>query len=207
MALTSKLARPLLAGIFVYGGVAALRQPKPHAQVADDVARPTAEFLGMDWDTESMVKGNGIAQVAGGLLLATGKFRRLAALTLAGTLVPTTLAAHRFWEEKEPDRSSQLQHFLKNLGLLGGLILAETDTEGRPGVAWRSRHALEHASTAASHQVELAGARAAIAAEHAKAQVGKAGLKAAKATKRPPTRAARKAAKHQVKRAKKVAKR
>jgi hypothetical protein len=30
-------------------------------------------------------------------------------------------------------------HFLKNLGLLGGLILAAFDTEGKPSVSWRAR--------------------------------------------------------------------
>src|SRR5205807_669938 len=55
---------------------------------------------------------------------------------------PTTLAAHRFWEEEDPElRSQQQVHFVKNLGLLGGLMLAAADTEGKPSLAWRARHA------------------------------------------------------------------
>ena len=30
---------------------------------------------------------------------------------------------------------------MKNLGLLGGLILAAVDTEGRPDLAWRAKQA------------------------------------------------------------------
>jgi uncharacterized membrane protein YphA (DoxX/SURF4 family) len=37
--------------------------------------------------------------------------------------VPTTLAGHRFWEEESAARSGQRLQFLKNLGLIGGLLL------------------------------------------------------------------------------------
>jgi hypothetical protein len=79
-------------------------------------------------------------QIAGGVLLATGKFRRPAALALIGSIVPTTYAGHRFWEELDPaTRAQQKMHFLKNVGLLGGLILAAFDTEGEPSLAWRAK--------------------------------------------------------------------
>ncbi|HEU5107382.1 MAG TPA: DoxX family protein, partial [Micromonosporaceae bacterium] len=35
-------------------------------------------------------------------------------------------------------------HFMKNMGLLGGLLLAAADTEGRPGLRWRAAHAADH---------------------------------------------------------------
>jgi hypothetical protein len=63
---------------------------------------------------------------------------RTSATVLAATLVPTTYAGHPFWEEK--DRATRVQQrnaFLKNLGVLGGLLQAAVDTEGRPGVAYR----------------------------------------------------------------------
>jgi putative oxidoreductase len=56
--------------------------------------------------------------------------------------VPTTLAGHRFWEEDDPARRHQQQiHFFKNLGLLGGLVLAAADTGGAPSLGWRARRA------------------------------------------------------------------
>ena len=74
------------------------------------------------------------------MLLAVGRFRRLAALALIGSIVPTTYAAHRFWEEDdEVVRAEQKVHFLKNLGLLGGLVLEVFDTEGEPSLGWRAR--------------------------------------------------------------------
>ncbi len=81
-----------------------------------------------------------------GSLLAMGKFPRLAALAIAATLVPTTLAGHRFWEaDKEEDQAQQRMHFLKNLSMFGGLVIAAADTAGSPSIAWRTRHAAKTA--------------------------------------------------------------
>src|SRR3546814_20513833 len=67
---------------------------------------------------------------------------RVAALTLAGSLVPTTLAGHAFWAESDP--AAKKQHrlaFFTNASVLGGLLLAGADTEGKPGLAWRAGNA------------------------------------------------------------------
>jgi uncharacterized membrane protein YphA (DoxX/SURF4 family) len=102
-------------------------------------------------DTEAIVKLNGAVMVTAGTLLAIGKFRRLAALTLLASLLPTTYAGHRFWEEGDDiAKSQQRVHFLKNIGLVGGLILAAVDTEGRPSLAWRAKGAARHAAELAS---------------------------------------------------------
>jgi uncharacterized membrane protein YphA (DoxX/SURF4 family) len=88
------------------------------------VAPKIAEPLGLPTDTEQLVRLNGVAQVVAGTTLALGWFPRISALVLAGSLVPTTLAGHRFWEEDDPKaRAQQTTHFLKNIGLLGGLLL------------------------------------------------------------------------------------
>jgi len=34
------------------------------------------------------------------------------------------------------------------VSMFGGLLLAAMDTEGRPGLAWRTRHSVDHAGTA-----------------------------------------------------------
>jgi putative oxidoreductase len=53
--------------------------------------------------------------------------------------VPTTLAGHPFWEKEDPaDRRAHQIHFLKNIGMLGGLLLAAVDTEGRPSLRYRT---------------------------------------------------------------------
>ena len=75
-------------------------------------------------------------------MLATGRMPRISSAVLAASLVPTTLAGHRFWEEEDPQKKAmQRIHFFKNASMLGGLLLAAVDTEGKPGVAWRARRA------------------------------------------------------------------
>jgi len=145
------LARVMLSSMFVTGGLDALLHPEPMAPLAEDVARQAAAPLpGVpEQDTELLIRANGALQVTAGVLLALGRFPRLAALSLAASLVPTTLAGHRFWEQRdEAQRQQQQIEFLKNTSMFGGLILAAIDTEGRPGLAWRTRHAVDHAEAA-----------------------------------------------------------
>jgi len=150
MSLLRRVARPMLASMFVLGGVDAVRTPRPKVGAAEDVAPPVAARIPglQDQDTETLVRINGGVQVAGGTLLALGRFPRLSALALAASLVPTTLAGHRFWEHEGADRQQQMLHFFKNVSMLGGLLLASVDTEGEPGLAWRARHRAEHAGAA-----------------------------------------------------------
>src|SRR5664279_5190548 len=150
MALSRRIARPLLASIFIAGGLEAVRNPAGKVKKAETVTEPLSEIVdAMPSDPETLVRINGAVQISAGLLLATGKLRRLASLALIGSIIPTTYAGHRFWEETdEVARAQQRIHFLKNLGLLGGLILAALDTEGEPSLSWRAKRR--------GHQVEAA---------------------------------------------------
>lgn len=152
MNLIRAVARPMLASTFVVGGIDALADPTSRVADAERVTASLADQVPalQSTDTATLVRAHGAAQVAGGLLLALGKLPRLSSTVLAATLVPTTLAHHRFWEEDDPTaRAAQQTHFVKNASLLGGLAIAAMDTEGRPGLVWRAGHALEHAEQAA----------------------------------------------------------
>lgn len=120
------LARPLLASIFVAGGLDALRQPGPKVEMVRGAGLSSPEKL---------VRLNAVGDVLAGLTLARSRAPRLSALVLAASIVPTTYVAHPFWSEKDKAvRKQQQVHFLKNLGLLGGLLLAVADTGGRESV-------------------------------------------------------------------------
>ncbi|MFR0354945.1 DoxX family protein [Streptomyces sediminimaris] len=143
MSLLRLVGRPMLASMFVAGGINSVRAPGQVAPVAEPVVQPVTERVGpLPDSTEQAVRLSGAVQVVAGLLLAGGRLPRPAALAMAATLVPTTVAAHRFWEVEDPDeRAQQKIHFLKNLSMLGGLLIAADDTGGAPSLAWRSRHA------------------------------------------------------------------
>jgi uncharacterized membrane protein YphA (DoxX/SURF4 family) len=188
--LVRRLARPLLASAFVAGGIDALRNPRPRAELAEPLvdrfaaaAQPVAQRVAgaledqvdqvaaavepgadqvsgvvhdvaqgrpLPFETETYVRVNAAVQVGAGLLLATGRLPRVASAALAVTLVPSTIAGHPFWEAEGDERRVQRTQFLKNASLLGGLILAAVDTEGRPGITYRARHARDEAKAVAA---------------------------------------------------------
>jgi putative oxidoreductase len=142
MSVTRAIARPLLAAVFVAGGVDTLRNPAAKVPAADRVVGGLVERTPQLSETEQVVKIDAAVKVVAGTMLAFGKFPRLSSLALTASLIPTTVAGHRFWEESDPGkRAAQRLHLLKNAGILGGLILASVDTEGRPSLAWRARRA------------------------------------------------------------------
>src|SRR5437763_7927285 len=101
MSITRRVARPMMAAMFIHGGLDALRNPESKEEKARTVAPAVADKLGLPEDTVTLVRINGGVMVGAGVMLAMGWFPRLAAGALAGTLVPTTLAGHRFWEETD----------------------------------------------------------------------------------------------------------
>ena len=146
--LVRRIARPLLAAPFVYGGISTLRKPQDRvpgaAPIVDKVAEVADKQLPVQVprDVEQWVKADAALKVVAGTLFGLNRLPRLTALVLSVSIVPTTLAGHRFWEHDDPkERFGQLSHFLKNLGLLGGLLLAVVDTEGKPSVGYRARRA------------------------------------------------------------------
>lgn len=155
----------MLSATFIARGVDALRNPKPAA----DAARPTLGMMSslpdpvgskVPSDAETVAKINGAVQVVGGLLLATGKMPRLTAAALALSVVPGSLGSHTFWNESDPQRAAQERRdFLTDLSLIGGLIIAAADTEGKPSLAWRGRKAA-HKVTASVAAALPAGAAA-----------------------------------------------
>lgn len=145
--LIRRIARPLLSVAFIGQGVDALRNPKPAA----DAARPALNGMrhlpdpigtNVPTDAEKFARINAAVQIGGGLLLATGKMPRLASAALAFTVIPGSLGGHMFWTESDPQRKAdERRAFMTDVSLLGGLIIAAVDTEGKPSLGWRGRRA------------------------------------------------------------------
>src|SRR5512133_213794 len=150
MSLLRAIPRAMLSTYFVAAGIKAIRDPEsfvPAAEPLVDRVVPLVKEYAPEQvagyvpeNTVTLIRINGIAQVTGGLALATGKGRRLGSLLLAGSLIPSTIAKHPFWTVQDPEeRAQDRNHFLKNVSLLGGVLLAAQDTEGKPSLAWRAR--------------------------------------------------------------------
>lgn len=159
--MTRRVARTMLAGVFISGGVNALRQPGPRAELVKQSGLPDklpAQVPQPLRTPENLVRVNAIADIVGGLALIRGRAPRLASFGLMASLVPMTAVGHAFWNEKDKQARAQQQvHFLNNLGILGGLLLSATDTGGRESLP----HAVGRMSRKASKDVRKAGERAA----------------------------------------------
>ena len=135
MTLLRAIARPMLASTFVVGATRALKDPETQAVRAKPVTDRIVQLLhraapGMPVPSNpaTWVRINGAAQIAAAGLLASGRFPRLAATVLAGSLVPTTIAGHAFWNEPDPKtRAAQRIHFFKNVSTAGGLMMVALD--------------------------------------------------------------------------------
>ena len=172
----------MLASIFILQGFDSMMNPERVSSRAESVVRPLAGRVPLiPNETEQAVRISGAVQFAGGLLLGIGRLPRLSALAIAATLVPTTLAGHRFWElDDKQERAAQRIHFLKNLSMLGGLLLAAVDTAGDPSLAWRAQHAVQSSRRDATRARQIAEASRQIGYK-AGAKAGfKAGVKASR---------------------------
>lgn len=162
----------MLGAIFVVSGARIVLNPESKvtsAKRVTDKVGPMIERMDprLPTDARALVRIKAGADVAAGLLLATGRFTRPAAVVLAAGLVPTTLAGHPFWTVPQEERAQHETHFLKNLGLLGGLLLAAADTQGKPGLKYRTTHAIDRSQRSARRAVRTARREARIAAASA----------------------------------------
>jgi len=161
----------MLAATFIARGAEALRSPKSAA----DAARPTLEGFSklpdpvganVPTNAETVVRVTAAVQIGAGLLLTTGKLPRLSSTALALSVVPGSLGAHAFWAERDPSRKAEERRaFLSDVGLVGGLIIAAVDTEGRPSLGWRARRAARKASEAVSGALPSSSTNALIDSE------------------------------------------
>jgi uncharacterized membrane protein YphA (DoxX/SURF4 family) len=163
----------MLSGIFVVSGYRNFISPGRLAPTAKPVTDRVAPLLQranprIPTDTETLIRINAAVQMSAALMFATGRLTRPAALVLAGSLVPTTLAGHPFWKNDDPiARHNNQVHFLKNLGLCGGLLLAAADTGGKPGLRWRAGHRIGHSRRSVGRAVRTARREAKIAVRSA----------------------------------------
>ncbi len=111
------IGRILFVLIFLGSGTTGhIGQRKGMAQYAASQGIPAAEAL---------VVLSGVMIVVGGLMVALGVWGDLGALLLLVLVLATAFLVHAFWKVQDPhQRMDQQVHFMKNLGLAGGSILA-----------------------------------------------------------------------------------
>ncbi len=124
-----RIARPLLAAASIANGVETLINPKPKVEAATPLLAKGQEMMpaAQGVSPAVIVQAGAAVKIAAGTMLAIGWAPKIAATVLAVELIPSTVAEHSFWSRGYPDeRRAHQQHFVKNAGLLGGLLFAIT---------------------------------------------------------------------------------
>ncbi len=121
-ALIPLIARVLLAALFLVSGLRSLAA----------VAGTSAYFARLGVPMPGIVAWVVIAfEIVGAVMLIAGWRARLAAWGLAAFVVAATYLGHPFWAVDASQYVNQLNHFLKNLALIGGLLLVAAHGPGR----------------------------------------------------------------------------
>jgi putative oxidoreductase len=120
------LSRILIGLLFV---VAGLRKVMAIAATAGYFAK-----LGFP-APEAMAYLSVLIEIGGGLLLIIGFRTRVIAWLLVAFVVIATGMAHRFWEFADAAQyGAQLNNFMKNLAIIGGLLMVVTFGPGSASV-------------------------------------------------------------------------
>lgn len=123
------LARLLLSPIFLFSGVAKITNWSGTATHMAEEGMPAAHLL---------LAGAVAIELGAGLGVLLGCGTCWSALALIAFLVPATLVFHDFWAVEGDARQNQMQHFMKNLTIIGGLLALAAVGGGRFSVdGWR----------------------------------------------------------------------
>jgi putative oxidoreductase len=64
-----------------------------------------------------------LVEIVGGLMVLSGFHAKWAAIVLFLYLIPTTLMFHAFWGLPSDQQQNMMAHFLKNVSIMGGLLV------------------------------------------------------------------------------------
>jgi putative oxidoreductase len=120
--LTALFARIALSAIFLVSGFAKLSDPAGAVGYMNHEGIPNADTL---------VYVAGLAEICGGLALLFGFLTRVGALGLVAFMIITTYFFHDFWNLAGAEQKTQMVQFMKNLSIMGGLLMIASSGAGR----------------------------------------------------------------------------
>jgi putative oxidoreductase len=131
--------RVLLSLIFVLSGISKIMDWPETVQFMQTQGLPMVPLL---------LGAAIVVEILGGLSVLIGWHARWGAWLLFLYLIPVTLILHNFWAFTGAEQQMQLVNFLKNLAIMGGLLLVAA----YDGAAWVSVRETEAVSDAAAPQ-------------------------------------------------------
>lgn len=106
--------------------------------------------------TSFFLAGAVALELFGGLSVLLGFLTRFGAAALVIFLVTATPIFHDFWLKEGMERMAQIQHFMKNMGIMGGALAIGALGPGRYSIdEWRRRRRTERTLEAERHESVL----------------------------------------------------
>lgn len=108
------VGRILLAAIFIISGFAKISGFEGTAGYMASKGLPMPQVL---------LAITIVIELGGGLMIAAGFKARWAALVFFLWLIPVTFVFHKFWGIDAAQVQNQMNHFLKNVSIMGAMLL------------------------------------------------------------------------------------
>lgn len=106
------VARIFIGALFLWAGAAKVVHWKGSTEYMQFKKMPT-----------SLLPAAILMQIIGGLSVLLGFEARIGALLLIVFVIPAAIKMHDFWNLQGPDRTTQKTMFMKDVAVLGGLLL------------------------------------------------------------------------------------
>jgi len=106
------IARICISSFFLWEGVANVWNWKG-----------TADYMKSKNMPSSVLPAAVILQIVGGLSVLLGYQARIGAVLLIVFIIPAAIKMHDFWKASDPERITQKMLFMKDVAILGGLLL------------------------------------------------------------------------------------
>ena len=152
----------MLASFFVVNGAKAAAKPNALVADAEPIVRKAVPLVQrvappsvanyVPEDTRTPVRATGIAQLLGGLGLASGLGRRASATLLSASMVPHVLASRPAKGATAEEQAASRSVLLRNVALLGATLIASQDTQGKPSLGYRANQQAQSLSKVAAKE-------------------------------------------------------
>lgn len=105
--------RVLIAQIFLLAGFSKIGSFAQTAGYMGSLGLPMADLL---------LTLTIVLEIGGGLMILLGFYTRYAAIAFFFWLIPVTLTFHAFWHADAAGMQNQMNHFMKNIAIMGTMV-------------------------------------------------------------------------------------
>lgn len=121
--ITDLIGRVLLSFIFLFEAYDSIRYFQSTQEIMTD--------YGITWRQDLLLSGTIFVLITGGILILIGYRSSLGALLLLLYWVPVTFIVHSFWNDPPDMVRFQSIQFMKNIAIIGGLLMVLVNGSGR----------------------------------------------------------------------------